>query len=208
MVDTARLARPDLSTRVFHLPGHLYAYVASDPTNLVDPRGLAFDDLKSEEALAAFQAEHGGSTQGTLALIRTTDGQHYMIEQQTNNRIKDVAEGRGITYLPQGRLSGFHAEMRFIKDGEAQSITLEGAEIWVSKPICGDCAKTLRAKGLTIMTSTMRKRYRNWLSPDTTARTVPRSGRGFQGRRSEVQRLQESLPKDFNSRPQKRQRTG
>jgi RHS repeat-associated protein len=40
LLDTGKLARSDLSDGSFHLPGHVYGYVANDPANLVDPNGL------------------------------------------------------------------------------------------------------------------------------------------------------------------------
>jgi RHS repeat-associated protein len=40
MLDTARLARPDLSGGAFRLPGLPYGYVGNSPTNRVDPLGL------------------------------------------------------------------------------------------------------------------------------------------------------------------------
>lgn len=42
MFDTEALAQPDLSLRPFRLRDHLFAYVANDPVNLVDPDGQDF----------------------------------------------------------------------------------------------------------------------------------------------------------------------
>ena len=152
------------------------------------------------KTLAEFQSKKGGSSQGTVALIETADGGRYMVEQQTNNRIKEAAEGLGITYLPQGRLSGFHAEMRFVKDGKVLKVNFKDAKIWVSKPICAGCADVLTAEGFLIQTSTSPKYYRNWVSPKNGRRTVPKSGRVFRGRRSEVERLKADQPQDRSKR--------
>ncbi len=182
----------DASELEFHQHGLIYGYAGNSPTNLIDRFGLAFEHLKSEAALAKFQKTYGGNAQGTLALIEMSDGTHYMVEQQTNNLIKGAAEKLGITYLSQARLSGFHAEMRFIKFGNDQELSLDGAKIWVSKPICADCAETLDDYEVESQTSTSDKHYRNWVSPETMKPTVPKSGRAYQGRRSEVQQLKDA----------------
>jgi hypothetical protein len=57
------------------------------------------DALKSPENLNAFYISFGGTSQNTLALIRTTDDTHYAIEQQTTTRVKDECQRIGITYI-------------------------------------------------------------------------------------------------------------
>jgi len=41
MLDTSRLATPDLSVQPFRLPGQMYGYAGNDPVNMTDPLGLA-----------------------------------------------------------------------------------------------------------------------------------------------------------------------
>ena len=41
MLNTARLAEPDLTFRAFHTPGLIYGYVGNDPEDHFDPNGLA-----------------------------------------------------------------------------------------------------------------------------------------------------------------------
>jgi hypothetical protein len=156
-------------------------------------RMLDYSDLKSMDGLARFQRAHGGDTQGTLAFVHAGDGNYYMIEQQTNNRVGAAAAERGITYIPQGRDSGHHAEVRFIDWAKGRKI-LKNSVIWVSKPVCGDCAVALESEGVTIKTAiNVNDRYRNWKAPTGTSRPVNSTG-VFKGRRTEAQVLQDETP--------------
>jgi hypothetical protein len=184
----------------------MYVYAANNPINLRDALGLAIDDLKSMEALAAFQAEHGGSSQGTLVLIRTKDGNHYMIEQETNTKTSEAAEALGITYIPQRRATGqgYDAEMRFLDYAESNAIDVSGAEVWVSKDICRRCAQQLLAKKLKLRTPvTKLGPRRRWRAPGNPI-PLPTPRGEFVGRRSETEQLEADLPDSYKAAATKR----
>jgi len=122
-------------------------------------------DLKSEVSLKAFYGSLGGSSQGTLAFVEL-NGIYYMIEQETTFKVNEEATHRAIVYLPQKRMSHFHAESRIVKALGDQGIPMAGAKIWVSKPICMRCADLLRSKGFSIQTSEDGSWYEAWVSPD------------------------------------------
>lgn len=157
--------------------------------------GQAFDhrSLKSQSGLAAFQEANGGSNQGTLLFAHGNDGQYYMIEQQTNNRVAEAAAERGIHYVKQTRESGKHAEVRFLD--ELGSIA-KGADVWVSKPICGDCHDALIDAGVHIKTAWSPERYHDWKAPSGQSRRPKNPTEKFRGHRSEVDRLQDWGVKD------------
>lgn len=143
--------------------------------------------LKSMNGLAAFQAKYGGSSEGTIAFIHAGDGNYYMVEQETNNRVRVAAEAMGIHYVRQGRKTGYHAEVRTIDWLTESGIALNGAIIWVSKPICGDCGPALKARGVTVKTQVNpRDRYENWVPPTGESRAAVQTGVEYKGRRPEA----------------------
>jgi hypothetical protein len=157
-------------------------------------RAYQYWDLHSYLGLAKFQEVHGGNSQGTLALFEG-GGKHFMTEQQTNNRVKAVARGRGIEYIDQARQTGFHAEMRFVAHALANGLQMRGMKAWVSKEVCGDCADRLAADGVALQTPRNNLRYHDWVSPDT-GQVVPRNPTGtYVGHRSEVDRLRDWSPR-------------
>jgi hypothetical protein len=94
-------------------------------------------------------------------------------------------------YRCQGRLGGFHAEMRFLSYADANAIDVTNAEIWVSKDICGDCVDKLEERNFLLRTHFSRGvRYYGWRSPTTLA-AVPRSRGVFRGHRTEEERLRD-----------------
>lgn len=158
---------------------------------------LDHQDLKSMKGLEGFQKDYGGTSQGTLAFVHASDSNYYMIEQETNNRVSQAARARDINYIPQGRESGYHAEIRFIDWAKPKGV-LRGSSIWVSKPICADCAEMLRNEGALIKTPVDEDtRYHNWKAPKGWNREVSSSGT-FRGRRSETERLMAEWPKDMD----------
>ena len=155
-------------------------------------KSYTIEDLKSESKLSEFESYYGGNSQGTTVLIKGTDSTYYIIQQETNTSISLACNTiTNLTYIPQKRLSGFHAEMRFIKYFSDNSKTVSGTDIWVSKPICKYCKDKLISNGVNIKTSTSDDIYRNWIDPDTmTQSTVPSNPIGrVIGRSSELDRL-------------------
>ncbi|WP_440948562.1 eCIS core domain-containing protein [Methanosarcina sp. T3] len=149
------------------------------------------DALKSQENLNEFYILNGGTSQNTLALIRTTGDTHYAIEQQTTTRVREECERIGITYICQERFGGFHAEMRFLSYAVANDIDVTNAEIWVSKDICGDCVDELEERNFLLRTPFRRDvKYYGWRSPTTLA-AVPRPRGVFRGHRTEEERLRD-----------------
>ncbi|WP_437512345.1 hypothetical protein [Sorangium sp. So ce1099] len=154
--------------------------------------------FESQEKLEELQSRCDGSTQGTLALFKVKDD-YYAIEQETNSKVSDECKKHGIAYIYQGRKSGFHAEMRFIKHAKEKGIDIDGAQVWVSKPICKDCARVLRENNLMIQTSCVDESYRNWIDPFTleTSTAIERPVGTFRGRRSEAERLKDAAKNWF-----------
>ncbi|HYH10199.1 MAG TPA: DUF4157 domain-containing protein [Thermoanaerobaculia bacterium] len=152
--------------------------------------GPVVADITNQAALARIQSNAGGSSQGTLALF-LLGGTYYAIEQETNTNVSTEMARRRITYIPQTRLSGFHAEMRFVKWCADNGRNIRGAAVWVSKGICQDCQDVLNAKGVTMHTSADPSRYYSWVDPATCqVRTeVNRPVGVFHGRRTEAERL-------------------
>ncbi|MDJ0763895.1 MAG: SpvB/TcaC N-terminal domain-containing protein [Myxococcota bacterium] len=179
----------------------LYTYVGNNPVNYVDPGGLwKVEDLEDMHKLAEFQKEFGGGTQGTLALLRTTSGGYYMIEQETNTKILNAANEMGITYIKQGRRTGYHAEVRsidwLIESANELKINTKGTQIWVSKEICLDCYNALKEYGFEVKTASNKKQYKNWLAPQGKQRARVKGGGKYYGRSSEVDRLRSSKFED------------
>jgi hypothetical protein len=176
-----------------HVPGpvHLPGPVHVPGPVLLPVLGPNVADIQSEAALAAIQHAAGGTSQSTLALFELANGNCYAIEQETNTRVRDVMVARRVTYLPQARVSGFHAEMRFVKWCRENGVAIAGSTVWVSKPICRDCQDVLTRKGVTMRTSGSTERHYGWLDPDTnqTRTEVDRPVGRYRGHRSEAERL-------------------
>ena len=146
--------------------------------------------LKSMAGLARFQRDNGGDTQGTIAFIQVGPN-YYMTEQETNTHVRLAAQALGIHYKPQGRKTGYHAEVRAIDWLTESGIPLAGASVWVSKPVCGDCNDALVERGANVMTEVSEDRYRQWVPPTGQSRAPVDNPQAYRGRRSEVERLQQ-----------------
>lgn len=146
--------------------------------------------LKSMRGLAQFQSQNGGSTQGTIAFIES-GGNYYMTEQETNFHVREAAEALGITYKGQGRRTGYHAEVRAIDWLTESGIPLNGANVWVSKPVCGDCNDALVGVGANVLTAVSQERYHNWVPPTGQSRAAVAPNQVFRGKRSEAERLKQ-----------------
>lgn len=164
--------------------GMLGAYLGRRGGQALDHR-----DLKSMAGLATFQDANNGNTQGTIAFTHASNGQYYMIEQETNNNVREAAEARGIVYVRQGRRTGYHAEVRTIDWLTESAVPLSGSNMWVSKPVCADCAQALTQRGVTVKTTISEESYHNWLAPSGQSRAPVREGVEFRGRRTETERL-------------------
>jgi RHS repeat-associated protein len=78
MLDTSKLSAPSLSPGSFHLPGQPYAYVANDPLNRVDPRGLNHEDMLT--AMAKIKGMNTLKAAYVAAKDQHKAGYEYQIE--------------------------------------------------------------------------------------------------------------------------------
>lgn len=188
-------ARPRHS---FSIGGAVQRMEVADPAAAARIRYPDADSLCSMDALADLQDRFGETSQATLALFKA-GGRYYAVEQETNTRMMNFLRSIGVTYLPQGRLGGFHAEMRFVRWAKQNAIDLNSAEVWVSKPICPKCGDVLTRR-YTVTTHVAVETgpgSDSWIDPEgsRSAEAVMKAAldvvsRGnYHGRQSETQRL-------------------
>lgn len=179
-------------------PGTIQRMEEEDPWQKFQRDYLKIDDAKGN-VLAEMQEQLGGSSQGTLVMAEFANGENIMVEQQTNNAVGAMAENVGAEYIKQKRMSGFHAEMRLIRylivdrglGQQGARDFCQGANIWVSKPICGKCAEQLLAYGFTLQSPANNVAYSNWVDPHslTVSTTVEDGNFVVRRRLTEAERL-------------------